>query len=285
MSDSANPAQHFHILEDIAQDLSAEANFPTCLDASLSVRNTLKDLLVSVDKVAQVVNVEPLIAAKLLRLANSAVYGASAAVTDVRLAIQRVGFETVRATSLNVAMEQMLRSRGLGGFEDIARKTWEHALHVAAIGRVLARRVGRVNQDEAMLAGMVRNIGVFYLLSRVADYPEYQDNLAAVLDLLHGWQESIGENLLATLGLPKHILDAIHACNRHKRYDSKQDGNVLSLADVLHFASLLAENHCPWLSYAEFANSSAAQQDREHFADLLAEAQDDIRELQSALSA
>ncbi|MDR2364520.1 MAG: HDOD domain-containing protein, partial [Zoogloeaceae bacterium] len=270
------------ILEDITQDISADANFPTYLDASLSVRNILNDPLVSVDKVAQVVNVEPLITAKLLRLANSVLYSAGATVTDIRLAIQRVGFETVRATSLSVAMEQMLRSRNLSGYEDIAQKTWEHALSVAAISRVLARRVGRVNCDEALLTGMVRNIGVFYLLSRVADYAEYQDNRAAVLDLIGGWHESIGESLLATLGLPRHILDAIHVCNRHKA-SRKHDDTALTLADVLHFASLLAENCCPWLGYADFANSREAQQDREHFADLLAEAQDDIREILFAL--
>ncbi|MDR1350985.1 MAG: HDOD domain-containing protein, partial [Zoogloeaceae bacterium] len=237
MSDPANSSRHFHILEDITQDLSADANFPTCLDASLSVRNILKDPLVSIDKVTQVVNVEPLIAAKLLRLANSVVYRAGGSVTDVRLAIQRVGFETVRATSLSVAMEQMLRARNLSGYEDIAQKTWEHSLHVAAIGRVLARRVGRVNYDEAMLAGMVQNIGVFYLLSRVADYAEYQDNHEAVLDLLGGWHESIGENLLAALGLPRHILDAIHVCNRHKTSRNKYNDDPFSLADVLYFAS------------------------------------------------
>ncbi|MDR0736323.1 MAG: HDOD domain-containing protein [Zoogloeaceae bacterium] len=280
MSDSINPALHFHILEDIAQDLSGDANFPTCLDASLSVRDALRDPLVSVEKVARIVIVEPLIAAKLLRLANSVVYAAGVPVTDVRLAIHRVGFETVRATSLSVAMEQMLRSRNLGGHEDIAQKTWEHSLHVAAIAHVLARRVGRVNCDEAMLAGMVRNIGVFYLLFRVADYAEYQDNLEAVLDLLSGWHENTGENLLAALGLPRHILDAIHASNLHKTSrGGKRDDAPFSLADVLYFASLLAENHCPWLCRADLANSREAQQDRDRFSDLIAEAQDEIREI------
>ncbi|MDR0673806.1 MAG: HDOD domain-containing protein [Zoogloeaceae bacterium] len=284
MSDSKNPERHFRLLEDIAQDLSVDANFPTCLDASLSVRNVLKDPLVSIDKVTQVVNVEPLIAARLLHLANSVLYGAGKAVTDVRLAIQRVGFETVRATSLSVAMEQMLRSRNLG-YEDIARKTWEYSLNVAAIGHVLARRVGRVNCDEAMLAGMVRNIGVFYLLFRVADYAEYQDNLEAVLDLISGWQESIGENLLAVLGLPTHILDAIHACNRHKTGHGKNNDDPFSLADVLYFSSLLAENRCPWLCCAAPDAIREIQQDRARFSDLIAEAQNDIREILFVLSA
>jgi HD-like signal output (HDOD) protein len=281
-ANTSNAALHFHILEDIAQDLSGDANFPTCLDASLTVRNALKDPLVSIDKVAQVVNVEPLIAARLLRLANSVVYNISGAeISDIRQAIQRVGFETVRATSLGVAMEQMLHSKNVNAFEDIARLTWEHALQVAAIGRVLVRHIGHnIHGEDAMLAGMVNNIGVFYLLYRAADYPEYHGNREAVLELLTGWSESIGENLLAALGLPETILTAIHTHN-----SKKHNSDPFSLADVLYFASLLADNNCPWLGYATPGNDEQAEQDRARYADLLDEARDDIREIQFALSA
>jgi len=65
---------HFRVLEDIAKDLSGEINFPTYLDASMTVRNVLRDPRVSVEKVAQVISIEPLIAARLLRLANSVTY-------------------------------------------------------------------------------------------------------------------------------------------------------------------------------------------------------------------
>lgn len=277
-----NAALHFHILEDIALDLSADANFPTCLDASLTVRNILKDPLVSLDKVAQVVNLEPLISTRLLRLANSAAYNLSGSeVTEILQAIQRVGFETVRTTSLSVAMEQMLHSRNVSAFEDIARLTWDHSLQVAAIGRVLARRIGRhIHGEDAMLVGMVNNIGVFYLLYRAADYPEYHDNREAMLELLTGWSDSIGENLLAVLGLPESILSAIHIHN------SKQhSSDAFSLADVLYYACLLAENNCPWLGYSSYAKSEQAEQDRARYADLLEEAKEDIREIQYALSA
>jgi HD-like signal output (HDOD) protein len=276
-----NAALHFHILEDIAQDLSADANFPTCLDASLNVRNTLKDPLVSIDKVSQVVNVEPLISTRLLRLANSVAYNTSGSdITEIRQAIQRVGFETVRTTSLGVAMEQMLHSRNVSAFEDIARLTWEHSLQVAAIGRVLARRIGHIRSEDAMLVGMVNNIGVFYLLYRAADYPEYHDNREAMLELLTGWADSIGENLLAVLGLPEPILTAIHTHN-----SQKHNNDPFSLADVLYYACLLAENNCPWLGYSNLASGEQAEQDRARYADLLDEAQDDIREIQFALRA
>jgi HD-like signal output (HDOD) protein len=278
---TSSDSLHFHILEDIARDLSGDTNFPTYLDVSLSVRDALRDPLVTLEKVAQVVSVEPLITTRLLRLANSIAYNVTGReITDVAQAVRRVGFETVRVTSLAVAVEQMLLSRHIGAFEDIARQTWEHSLQVAAIGRVLARRIGRVNAEDAMLAGMVRNMGVFYLLFRASEYPEYatRDN---VLSLVSGWHDSIGESLLSVLSMPAYIVTAIHehSCKKYNIDDP------CTLADVLYFSCLLAENHCPWLSYSAAANSEYAATDRARYKDLVEEAGEDIREIRFALGA
>jgi HD-like signal output (HDOD) protein len=277
-----DPAQniHFRILEDIARDLSGEVNFPTYLDASISVRNALKDPMVSISKIGQVVSVEPLIVARLLKLANSIAYNPMGReITDLKYAIQRVGFETVRITSLAVAMEQMINSRSVGEFDDIARHTWEHSLTVASIGRILARRIGRINADDAMLVGIVRNIGVFYLLFRASSYPEYSSR-ENIISLINGWHDSIGENLLAVLGVPAHIVNALH---EHSR--KKPNASPCSLSDILYFACLLAENKCPWLSYSAAANSPQAADDRNRYQDILEEAADDIREIRHALMA
>lgn len=274
---------HFRILEDIAQDLSADVNFPTCLDVAILIRNTLKDPEVALDQVAKVVGLEPLIASKLLRLSNSVPYNPSGkAITDLRTAISRLGFESVRTTSLAVAMDQMMKSKNLAGFDTLSKLTWEHSLEVAAISRALARRVGRVNPDEALLAGIVHDIGIFYLLYRAAEYPEYRDNEASVLDLVIGWHESIGESLLHVLGLPERIVDAVRD---HDQLRSKSD-SAMTLSDVLYFANLLAGGNFEWLhKFDGPRNVEASAADRERFADILEEAEDDIRELRTALAA
>ena len=273
---------HFRILEDIARDLSGEVNFPTCLDAAIMVRNALKDPEISLDRVAHVIEVEPLIASKLLRLANSVPYNPSGRViSDLKTAIGRLGFEAVRTTSLAVAMDQMLKSKHLSGFDAISRLTWEHSLQVAAIARVLARRIGRINPDEAMLAGMVHDIGVFYLLYRAAEYPEYRESQDAVIALVAGWHESIGESLLHVLGLPEHIVDSVRD---HDRLHNTE--NPCTLPDVVYFANILAGGNFEWMQGidgTQEVESSAAH--RERYADLLEEAQDDINELRAALAA
>ena len=246
---------HFHILEDIARDLSGDVNFPTCLDAALLVRNALKDPLASTDQVVQVISVEPL--------------------------IRRLGLDIVRTTSLAVAMDQMLKSKNLAAYDQIARQTWEHSLRVAAIARVLAVHLGRIQPETAMLTGLVHNIGIFYLLFRAAEYPEYRNNEPAMIELLAGWHEGIGESLLHILGLPAAITDAVRDQSHLSPVETPS-----TISDVLYFAIALAGNGLPWQSSTLDAEEVARREaDCMRYADLLKTAEDDIAELRAALSA
>jgi HD-like signal output (HDOD) protein len=272
---------HFRILQDIARDLSGDINFPTCMDAAILVRNTLKDPQVDLERVVQVVSLEPLISSKILRLANSVSFNpAGAHIGELGNAIRRLGFETVRTTSLAVVMDQMLKSLHLVAYDRLARATWEHAIQMAAIARVLARRLGRINVDEAMLAGLVHNIGVFYLLFRAAEYPEYRDNEAATLELLSGWQESIGESLLHALGLPKEIVESVRNDGPSRNIEAP-----CCIRDVLYFAGLLSTSPIEWTAETLSEEAQARREaDRARFADLLEEAGEDIAQLRAVLA-
>ncbi len=267
---------HFRILEDIAHDLSGDVNFPTCLDAAILIRDTLRDPLTDLSRVVRAVSMEPLIASKLLRLVNSVVYNPSGErISDIESAIRRLGFEIVRTTSLAVAMDQMLKSRNLATYDKLSRQTWENSVQVAAIARVLARHLGRILPDEAMLAGLVHNIGIFYLLYRAAEYPAYRDNEAAMLELLKGWHEGIGESLLHILGLPLGITNAVRDQSRLRDTETP-----CTISDVLYFAKQLADCRLDWLD-GPTANQFMCSQ----YADLLLEAADDVRELHAILAA
>lgn len=279
---TAESRLHFRILEDIARDLSGDINFPTCLDAAILIRDTLKDPEVNLDRAAQVIGVEPLIASKLLRLANSVSYNPSGtAIGDLTSAVRRLGFDVVRTTSLAVALDQMLKSRNLSTYDDIARQAWENSIQVAATSRVLARRLGRVAPDAAMLAGLVHNIGVFYLLFRAAEYPEYRTDRAAMIALLAGWGTSIGESLLHILGLPENIIQAVCDADRPCQAETP-----CTVRDILYFAKLLADNTPEWQAEHVGTDESATRMaDKARYADLLNEAAEDIAELRAALGA
>jgi len=279
---TSGSSTHFHILEDIARDLSGDINFPTCLEAAVMVRNALKDPFASTEQVVQAISIEPLICSKLLRLSNSVTYNpAGEQISNLNNVVRRLGFDIVRTTSLAVAMDQMLKSKNLAAYDHIAQQTWEHSLRVAAIARVLARHLGRVQPDSAMLTGLVHNIGIFYLLFRAAEYPEYRNDEPAMIELLAGWHEGIGESLLHILGLPASITDAVRDQSHLSSVESP-----CTISDILYFAIVLAGNGLPWQNSTIGAEEEARHEaDRARYADLLQTAEEEIVELRAALSA
>ena len=254
-TDDALKAQRFRMLEDIAAELSArEISFPTCFDAALKIRNALRDPNVQTRQVARMVGMEPLVAAKVLRVANSVANNPGARpVAEIGATVTRIGLEATRSIAVSVAMEQLLRSKDLVCFGELPRALWLHSLHTAAAARVVAARLTRVNREEAMMAGLVHDLGAFYMLYRAAQYEELRIRPDSVRHLIAQWHESIGESLMGALGLPEPL---IQATREHDQPHALEHG-IRTLEDVVHVANRLAGGMAGWL----FGDAEQAQED------------------------
>ncbi len=274
----------FKILEDIAKDLSGEEiTFPTFLDITFQVRTALKDPNLSVDQLARLVGAEPLMSAKIIRMANSVALNPSGReVADVKNGIVRVGMEAVRTVSFAVAMEQLLKSKQMQPFEGLSRRLWEHTAHVAALARVLARKVARINGDEAMFTGLVHDIGVFYLMSRAAGFPELVADKAELHGLLVGWHDNIGHALLTALGSPEQVVLAVQEHETDREIKA-----VRSLSDVIYVANKIANRTASWRDpeYDAAIDTSMLEElfDAETLASIIEESEEEVASLKAAL--
>jgi putative nucleotidyltransferase with HDIG domain len=229
----------FRFLQEIAGDLSGNGvTFPTFIDATLKVRKALADPNCDVGRLAQVVSGEPVLATKLVRLANSAALNPGGRqVADVRTAVMRVGFNAVRSTAAAVAVQQVRASKDLAPFAVEAERAWRHSLDVAAIAYVLARALTPLNPDEALFAGLVHDIGRFYLLSRASRYPELIEHRDELEAIVAEWHPSIGQAVLQGLGLPDALVAAVAD---HEAGDFRFPPRTLT--DVVTLANLAAQS-------------------------------------------
>lgn len=237
-------AQRFQMLEDIAKELSGEVVFPTHFDAVLRLRKVLQDPNETISGIANAVSMEPLISAKLLNLANSVAFNPQGMqVIDLKSAVTRLGINAMRATALSIVMTQLLRAKGMASFSDLTHKLWEHSIRTAAAARVLARKFPRFNADEAMLAGLVHDLGAFYMLYRATQYEELRERPDTVRYLIVQWHESIGISLLGALGLPDEI---VNATDEHDRL-RPPPAPLRTLGDLVYVANMLSGGHFEWL--------------------------------------
>jgi hypothetical protein len=216
-----------------AQAARGELSFPTNIDATLKLQRALSDPDCHVDEAARLVQTEPLLAARTVAIANSAAYNRSGSeVTNVRAAIQRVGFRTLGALAAAVIVRQLASGIQEPGLRAKADQLWEHSTHVAALSQVIAKRVSFVDPDTAMFAGIVHEVGGFYLLSRAAEFPGLLEGGADEW-IEHG-EIMIGRGVLLKLGVPAPVMGAIEALwNGMRALPPETLGDTLLLANDL----------------------------------------------------
>ncbi len=109
---------------------------------------------VSLDEIARTLNLDPVLSAKLLRLANSAYYHVSRRIGNIEDAIRMLGFVTVRTLVISSGL--------VGGFKTVPgmdlKRFWRYSLHTAVAGKWIAKKVG-LNTDLAFTIGMMHAIG------------------------------------------------------------------------------------------------------------------------------
>ena len=271
-------AQRFQMLEDIACELAGEVVFPTSFEAAIRLRKALLNSNLPIPRIARIVSVEPLVAAKLIHLANSVLYSPDGTpARDLQAAISRLGVNMVRTTALAIAMSQLMRSKEMAIFSEFTQALWAHTLKTAAAARILARTQTRINPDEALLAGLVHDLGAFYMLYRAAQYPELRTRPETVKYLIIQWHEGIGVTLLNSLGIPEEI---VNASIDHEQPRAVPE-TIRTLADIVYVGNILAGTHFEWLYQDLDPGAGEAGIVRQKYAALLPEIETETQEMQA----
>lgn len=269
--------------------IAAEADrgelvFPTHAEVGLHIKRALDDPDCSVDQAAKLIQADPLLAARVVAVANSVVYNRSGReITDLRQSVARLGFRTLRSLTMSMLVKQMSGQPGTPELKAMAHQLWEHTAHVAALSHVIARRVTRIDPETALFAGILHEVAGFYLIARAKDLPELIGEDTA------GWQGEgealIGAALFKILEVPEVVATAIN--------DLWQGYLAIpptSLGDTLLLAEELAPVASPlyWSPDHEAGKDAGTPQiemalDEETLSSILAESAEEVQSLISAL--
>lgn len=193
-----------------------ELSFPTSVDASRRVMKAVENPDVGLDALAKIVVAEPLLSAKVIRLANSvALNPGGNPVRDVKQAVLRVGMDPIKSLAMALVLDQLRQSQRHRRCRDLSNRLWERSIHIAALSYVLARKLTRLDADEAMFAGIVHDLGRFYLLARAADYPELLNDTQALAEVVNDLGEHAGNRVLSELDLPESVVHAVLSSRRY----------------------------------------------------------------------
>jgi hypothetical protein len=166
----------------------------------------------------------------------------------------------------------------------MAKRLWEHTAYVAALARVIAKRVTHLDPDVAFFAGVVHEVGGFYLISRADDFP-------GLLEGEHGslaswcieWEPEVGRGVLGLLGVPPDVVQAIEGL-----WEGYLSMPPETLADTLLLADQLADVESPLGELAGYGREGTGVSidvslDDETLSSILQESADEVASLTAAL--
>ena len=194
-------------------------------------------------KIAQIIELDVGISAKILQLVNSAFFGIARSITNVQAAVNYLGTSTLKSLVLSVEVFRVFAPKSsLDGFcmEDLQR----HARLTAYIAARLP--VPKHLVDIATVAGMLHDVGKLIMAWKLPQRLEKlleerrleQCPLYKVEEREYGFSHAeIGAYLLGLWGLPYAVVEAValhHAPNRTSR-------RTFDAASAVYIANLLAQ--------------------------------------------
>jgi HD-like signal output (HDOD) protein len=145
-------------------------DLPSLPDIIRQLHALLENPTASAGQVASLLEAEPVLAGKVLHLANSAFYGAGRkTLSDISLAVNRLGFESILGLVYSAVLPQLFG--GSKGMDHL--QFWRHSITVALLSReyLLHREENDMNTvEQAYVAGLMHDIGILVFLRGLGDH-------------------------------------------------------------------------------------------------------------------
>jgi HD-like signal output (HDOD) protein len=135
--------------QDLARAMEELPVFPA---VALEVLHELQSDEASLGGVERLASSDQVLAASLIRVANSALYGPCREATSLTNAIVRLGTEVASQVVIAASLKPLFASAAL-------RDLWQHSTTAAGVCAQLAARGGAISTGEAVVLGLVHDIG------------------------------------------------------------------------------------------------------------------------------
>jgi diguanylate cyclase (GGDEF)-like protein len=238
-----------------ARVLTAD-NLPSLPTVAIKVLELTEQSDVSTAKIAQVVQNDPAMSAKILKLANSSMFGMAKKVVSLQQAMVLLGLRTVKIMVLSFSLVDTLSSKKKSAF-DFSRY-WRRSISMAVSAKLLADTAENSRRDEAFVGGLLADIGMVAAFRCAPDVylPVVEKCAESKVPIQEVEKSLLGEShapvsaaLLRHWHLPELLCDAIAA--HHGEGFEELQGRTRLAAGLLWSAAIIADLFCGELASDE----------------------------------
>lgn len=227
--------------------LATVGNLPPMWQVVHKARQIMENPNSSFKDLAITIVTDQAIAARVLRLANSAYYGLSERVSSIQQASVILGYKTL-AELLALASTSEIMGGTMKGYGLNSGELWQHSLAVAFGSRIIAKKRGSMLLDDAFAAGLLHDAGKIvldeYIFERLQAFKDFMADgqesfVAAEKEILGFDHAEIASEVCKSWNVPQYMATGIRYHHCPSRTQRDELAYILHVADVIAMMSSL----------------------------------------------
>ncbi len=217
-----------------------ELVLPTLPEVALKVREAAEDPDVGIPQISKVIGNDAALTARIIKVVNSPLLRSNKEITDLQMAVSRLGINYTCNLATGLAMEQMFQATS-DVVDRKMREVWNKSTEIAGICHVLCRHYTRLMPDQATLAGLVHQIGVLPILTYAEEHNELLADSISLNHVIEQIHPIIGDKILRTWEFPEPIAIVPSQYLNFSRDSAKVD--YVDIVQVATLQSYLGSEH------------------------------------------
>ena len=211
---------------------SDELVLPTLPEVALKVREAAENPDIGIPQLSKVIGNDAALTARIIKVVNSPLLRTNKEITDLQMAVGRLGINYTCNLATGLAMEQMFQATS-DVVDRKMREVWNKSTEIAGICHVLCKHYTRLLPDQATLAGLVHQIGVLPILTYAEDHSELLADSISLNHVIEQIHPIIGDKILRTWDFPELI-----AMVPSQYLDFTRDSAKVDYVDIVQVATL-----------------------------------------------
>ncbi|MGK0500290.1 MAG: HD-like signal output (HDOD) protein [Oceanicoccus sp.] len=214
---------------------------PSLPEVAFRIRELIDDPECSMANLAKLVNTDAAIAAKLVKVANSAMYRGMSHYDNTQSSISRLGLITTKQLVTSFAVLALFETES-HAFKERMKQLWQENIEVAAYSYVLAKQLPRFNEEEALLAGLIHSIGEIVVLTYASRFYDLSTDTQRLDLLIANLRGKLGAMVLTKWEFSNEMITVARESHDWMRGNGKiaEDGSDFDYCDLVQVARFYA---------------------------------------------
>jgi HD-like signal output (HDOD) protein len=209
-----------------------EIDIPSLPDTALKLRRAMESDI-GIQEAADIIQLDPVVSGKLIQVANCPLYVSVHPAKSCLEAVKRIGLLGVRSLVTSICLKHIFQSEKLL-LNNYMTQLWKRSVYISCLCYVLAKETKKVDPEEALLAGLVVDIGIVPFLSFVDNLPEDFYTEVELKEAMHFIRGAAGRSVLQKWDFPEEIIDIPYYANDWYQHQSDE----ITLLDIVVLAEL-----------------------------------------------